>query len=181
MSDVDLLELAGHQHGYFTTAQAETAGISRRALVGREHRGLIERAAHGLYRLRQYPMTSMDNFYALQASVPAATFSHDTALELYALSDVLPTTIHVTVPPESGLKPRPGITVHRSRIDPRDRTLRDDLWLTSLARTLLDCARAGTDAEQLLAALAAGRELGLLPPETLARLDGVCPFAGRIW
>ena len=180
MSDGELLEVAGQQHGYFTTAQAEAAGISRRALVGRLRKGVIERAYHGLYRLRQYPPTPRDEFYAFQASAPGATFSHDTALEFYGLSDVLATTIHVTVPPSSGLKPRPGLTIHRSRIDPRDRVLRDDLWLTSVARTLLDCARLGTDAEQLLAALEAGRERGLLGRDALARLTNTYPFAVRI-
>ena len=180
MSDGQLLEVAGQQHGYFTTAQAEAAGISRRALVGRRRKGLIERAAHGLYRLRQYPPTPRDEYYALQAGAPAATFSHDTALELYGFSDVLPSTIHLTVPPSSGLKPRRVITIHRSKLDPRDRVLRDDLWLTSLSRTLLDCARLGTDAEQLLAALEAGRERGLLGRDALVRLANTYPYAGRV-
>ena len=180
MSDSELLELAGHQHGYFTTAQAGAAGISRRALAGRLLKGLIERDSHGVYRLRQYPPTPRDEFYALQASVPRATFSHDIALEFYGLSDVLPATIHVTVPPSSGLKPRPGVTIHRSKIAPRDRVLRDDIWLTSLPRTLLDCARLGTDSEQLLAALEAGRERGLLGRDDLARLTNTYPFAGKI-
>jgi hypothetical protein len=86
----------------------------------------------------------------------------------------------VTVPPSSGLKPRPGVTIHRSKIAPLDRVLRDDLWLTSLPRTLLDCARLGTDPEQLLAALEAGRERGLLGPDALARLTNTYPFAGKI-
>ena len=180
MSEIGLLELAGQQHGYFTTAQAEAAGISRRALAGRQQKGLIERASHGLYRLRQYPPTPRDEFYALQTSAPGATFSHDTALEFYGLSDVLPTTIHATVPASSGLKPRPGITIHRSKLDPCDRVLRDDLWLTSLPRTFLDCARLGTDSEQLLAALEAGRERGLLGRDAMTRLAGTYPFAGRI-
>lgn len=180
MSDSQLLELAGQQHGYFTTAQAEAAGISRRALVGRLLRGLIERDSRGVYRFTQYPPTPRDEFYAFQASAPGATFSHDTALEFYGLSDVLPTTIYVTVPPSSGLKPRPGITIHRSKLDPRDRVLRDDLWLTSLPRTLLDCARRGTDSGQLLAALEAGCERGLLGRDALARLTSTYPFMGRI-
>ena len=180
MSEIELLELAGQQHGYFTTAQAATAGISRRALAGRQRKGLLERASHGVYRLRHYPPTPRDEFYALQVSVPGATFSHDTALECYGLSDVLPSTIHVIVLASSGLKPRPGITIHRSKLDPRDRILRDDLWLTSLPRTLLDSARLGTDSEQLLAALEAGRKRGLLGPDELARLAGTYPFAGRI-
>ena len=180
MSEIALLELAGQQHGYFTTAQAESAGVSRRALAGRQRKGLLERTSHGTYRLPQYPPSPRDEFYALQTSAPGATFSHETALGFFDLSDVLPTTIHVTVDPSSGLKPRRGVTIHRSRIEPRDRVLRDDLWLTSLPRTLLDCARLGTDAEQLLGALEAGRERGLLGGDDLKRLSRTYPFEGTL-
>jgi len=177
MAEIDLLTLAGRQHGYFTTAQAQAAGISRRALAGRHQRGLVERAAFGLYRLPQFPASPRDELYGLQTVAPSATFSHDTALELYGLTDLLARTIHLTVAPESGLKPRRGITIHRSRIEPRDRTFRDDLWLTSLPRTLVDCARIGTDAEQLLLALREGRERGLLSERDLERLAPLYPFS----
>ncbi len=177
MSDAELLTLAGRQHGYFTTAQAEAAGISRRALLGRHRKGLLERAAFGLYRLPQFPASPLDELYALQAIAPAATFSHETALQLYGLSDVLPTTIHLTVAPASGLKPRSGVTIHRSRIEPGDRILRDDLWLTSPRRTLADCARIGSDPEQLLAALAEGRERGMLARNDLQSLAPIYPFS----
>lgn len=180
MSEIDLLELAGQQHGYFTTAQAEVAGVSRRALVGRQRKGLLDRTFFGTYRLRQYMSGPRDEFYALQTSAPEATFSHETALEFYELSDVLPTTIHVTMAPSSGLKPRRGVTIHRSRIEPNDRVLRDDLWLTSLPRTLLDCARLGTDSEQLLVALETGRERGLLGRDDLERLWHTFPFMGAL-
>jgi predicted transcriptional regulator of viral defense system len=180
MSEPELLTLAGSQHGYFTTAQAGAAGISRRALLGRHRKGLLERAAFGLYRLPQFPAGPLDELYALQAIVPAATFSHETALQLYGLSDVLPKTIHLTVAPESGLKPRTGVTIHRSRIEPGDRILRDDLWLTSLGRTLADCTRIGTDAEQLLAALAEGRDRGMLTADDLLDLTRLYPFSGAL-
>ena len=117
----------------------------------------------------------------MQAIAPGATFSHETALQLYGLSDVLPTTIHLTVAPESGLKPRPGVTIHRSRMESDDRILRDDLWLTSLRRTLADCARIGTDAEQLLAALAEGRDRGMLTPDDLLDLTPLYPFSSALW
>ena len=176
MSDADLLELAGQQHGFFTTTQAKIAGVSRRALVGRHRNGLIARESHGVYRLAQFPPTPRDELYALQVSVSGATFSHDTALEIYGLSDVLSTTIHLTIQPASGIKPRRGVTIHRSNLDPLDRILRDDIWLTSLQRTLLDCARFGTDAEQLIAAFQAGRERGLLGEDSTARLSSTYPF-----
>jgi predicted transcriptional regulator of viral defense system len=178
MSEADLLTLAGRQHGYFTTAQAGAAGISRRALVGRHKAARLEHAAFGLYRLPQFPDGPLDELYALQVIAPGGAFSHETALERYALADVLPRTIHLTIPPESGLKPRPRLTIHRSRIEPCDRILRDDLWLTSLRRTLADCARTGTDPDQLLAALEEGRNRGLLSRDDLLILARVHPFSG---
>ncbi len=178
MSELELLILAGSQRGYFTTAQAEAAGISRRALLGRHRKGLLEHPAFGLYRLPQFPPGPLDELHALQAIASGATFSHETALQLYGVSDVLPRTIHLTVAPEAGLKPRSGVTIHRSRIRPDDRILRDDLWLTSLRRTLADCARTGTDAEQLLAALAKGRERGLLTADDMRSLALLYPYSG---
>jgi predicted transcriptional regulator of viral defense system len=177
MSDPELLVIAGRQHGYFTTAQAEAAGISRRALVGRRRKGLLERAAFGLYRLPQFPASPLDELYALQAIAPGATFSHETALQLYVLADILPRTIHVTVGPEAGLKPRPGVTIHRSRIAAEDRILRDDLWLTSVRRTLVDCARLGVDPDQLLAALGEAHDRGLLAAVDRHDLARLYPYS----
>ncbi len=176
MDESNLLQLAAAQHGYFSTAQAAAAGISRRALVDRVRRGVIERAAHGVYRLAGTPASHLDSFYAFSVEAPSATFSHDTALELYGVSDVLPRTIHVTVPPGSGLKPRPGYTIHRSVIAPSERVLRDGVWVTSLARTLADCAKSGTDPEQLVAALSEGRERAMLTADDITRLRRLYPF-----
>lgn len=176
MNESDLLQLAAAQQGYFSTAQAAAAGISRRALVDRVRRGVIERAAHGVYRLAGTPATRLDSFYAFSVAAPSATFSHDTALELYGVSDVLPRTVHVTVPPGSGLKPRPGYTIHRSVIPPSERVLRDGVWVTSLARTLADCAKGGTDPGQLVAALFEGRERAMLTPDDITRLRRLYPF-----
>jgi predicted transcriptional regulator of viral defense system len=176
MPETDLLYLAAAQHGYFSTAQAAAAGISRRALVDRVRRGVIERVAHGVYRLAGTPASQLDGFYAFSVEAPSATFSHDTALELYGVSDVLPRTVHVTVPPGSGLKPRPGYTIHRSAIGPAERVLRDGVWVTSLARTLVDCAREGTDPDQLVAALAEGRERAMLTADEVIRLRRLYPF-----
>lgn len=176
MAESDLLHLAAAQHGYFSTAQAAAAGISRRALVDRARRGLVERVAHGVYRLAGTPASPLDGFYAFSVQAPSATFSHDTALELYGVSDVLPRTVHITVPPGSGLKPRPGYTIHRSAIGPAERVLRDGVWVTSFARTLADCAKGGTDPDQLLAAFVEGHERALLSAEDIARLGRLYPF-----
>ena len=78
--------------------------------------------------------------------------------------------------PGSGLKPRPGFTIHRSVVAPAERVLRDRVWVTSLARTLADCAKGGTDPDLLLAALAEGRERAMLTADDLVRLRRLYPF-----
>lgn len=175
MSDADLLRVAAEQHGFFTSAQANAAGVSYRALTARQHRGVIMRIEYGLYRLASYAETSLDRLYALQVGVPAAVFSHETALEIYGLSDVIAQSIHVIVPSPSGVKGRAGVTVHRSSLMPGEKTVRRELRVTSLARTLADCARIGTDAEQLRTAAREGQRLMLLNERDIARLSCAYP------
>lgn len=170
MSDARLLEIAAYQHGYFTAAQAIAEGVSYRALTARRQRGAIERVEHGLYRLRHYPITPRDEMHAIGTLMPSAAFSHETALQIWGLSDVLPRTIHVTIPPASGIKPRPGMTIHRSVLDAADIVIRDDLRVTAVVRTLLDAARDGTDPGQLHAAWDEGRARGLFRQTDLDRL-----------
>jgi predicted transcriptional regulator of viral defense system len=175
MSEADLLRAAAHQHGFFTAAQALAAGVSYRSLTDRCRRGVITRIEYGLYRLGSYAETPLDHLYALQVGVPSAVFSHETALELYGLSDVIAQSIHVIVPPDSGVKRRSGVTVHRSQLMAHEETTRNELRLTSLARTIADCARSGTDTTQLRAAALEGERLMLLNQSDLSRLSRTYP------
>lgn len=179
MSWDDLLAIAAGQHGYFTTAQAAEHGISRRALTWRTQHGSAERTGHGLYRLPHWPIDADDEFYALQALAPFGTFSHETALSLLGLSDIIPSTIHFTIPETSRLRPRPGVTLHRSRHGASiDRTLRDGLWVNTARRALLDAAREGTDPDQLVSAARDARERAMLTPDDMAELRRNRPFDG---
>ncbi len=179
MSWDELLSTAAAQHGYFTTAQAAEHGISRRALTWRTQHGSAERVGHGLYRLPHSPVDAADELYALQALAPFGTFSHDTALTLLGLSDIIPSTIHITIPETSRLRPRPGVTLHRSRHDAMtDRTLRDGLWVSTARRALLDAARQGADPDQLVSAGRDARARAMLTPDDLAELRRHPPFEG---
>ena len=179
MSWEDLLQTAAAQHGYFTTAQAAEHGISRRALTWRAQHGSAERAAHGLYRLPHWPAGPDDELHALQALAPSGTFSHDTALTLLGLSDIIPSAVHLTIPETSRLRPRPGVTLHRSRHGaPTDRALRDGLWVSTPRRALLDAAREGADPDQLVSAARDARDRAMLTPDDLAELRQHAPFAG---
>jgi predicted transcriptional regulator of viral defense system len=179
MSWEDLLATAAAQHGYFTTEQAAEHGISRRALTWRAQQGSAQRVGHGLYRLPHWPPDPSDELYALQAIAPFGTFSHDTALTLLGLTDIIPSSIHFTIPETSRLRSRPGVTLHRSRRGAMtDRTLRDGLWVSTARRALLDAAREGADPDQLVSAARDARARALLTPADLAELRGQAPFAG---
>lgn len=179
MSWDDLLSTAAAQHGYFTTELAAEHGISRRALTWRVQKGSGERIAHGLYRLPHWPIGPDDELYALQALAPFGTFSHETALTLLGLSDIIPATIQFTIPETSRLRPRRGVTFHRSRRGAMtDRALRDGLWVSTARRALLDAAREGADPDQLVSAARDARARAMLTPDDLAELRRHAPFAG---
>ncbi|MEX2486376.1 MAG: hypothetical protein WD377_02035, partial [Nitriliruptoraceae bacterium] len=85
-----------------------------------------------------------------------AAASHETALAIYELADVMPANIHVTVPqPFRGR--RTGVTIHHAAIGEHDRTTRAGVPVTTVERTIVDVMRhSGTDlaaeaAEQALA------------------------------
>ncbi len=179
MSWDDLLATAAPQHSYFTTAQAADHGISRRALTWRTAHGSAERASHGLYRLSHWPIGPGDDLYALQALARFGTFSHQTALTLLGLTDIIPSTIHFTIPETSRLRSRPGVTLHRSRHGAMtDRALRDGLWVSTARRALVDAAREGADPDQLVSAARDAQARAMLTPDDVAELRRHAPFAG---
>jgi len=73
---------------------------------------------------------------------PKSAVSHESALALYDLSDVLPAGVHVTVP-RTASRRRKGIRLHTSRLRPADVVKREGLPVTSVPRTIADVARAG--------------------------------------
>lgn len=171
MSYADLLRIAGEQRGYLTTEQAEKAGISRRALNHRAKLGELDHAAYGLWRLSAWPASPEDELYALQALAPFGTFSHETALSLLGLGDVIPSEIHMTIPETSRIRPRAGLRLHRSRLGAeRARILRDGLQISTPRQAIEDAAAAGMDPDHLRQAINDAKARGMLTSSDLARL-----------
>ncbi len=78
--------------------------------------GGLRRVGHSIYRLVRSPATSdADLVIAWLETGPASAISHDSALDLYHLSDALPAEIHCHRA-TGGLVPRPGILPHIRRI-----------------------------------------------------------------
>jgi predicted transcriptional regulator of viral defense system len=170
-----LYDLAADQHGYFTVAQAREGGVSRMALVMMARRGTVERVSHGVYRLAQFPVSTVGQY--LEATLwpgggVQGVISHETALSLYEVSDVSPARIHVTVPRafRTHRMVPAHLVLHRADLDELDTDVIEGIPVTTLERTVRDCASAHLGAGLLRDAIADGRRLGLLSRSAAQKL-----------
>jgi len=139
-----LYETALAQEGHFTTQQALDAGYSSQLLVKYLNSGKIIRIRRTVYRLKHFPPGQQEDLVALWLwSDRAGIFSHETALMLHELSDVLPARAHLTVPARwrrRRLQVPDGVVLHYADVPKRDRAWVGAVPVTSPARTLTDCA-----------------------------------------
>lgn len=176
MSDVDhggLYRQAEAQAGYFTAQQAVNAGMDRSTL--RHHArpgGRYERARRGLYRLRHFPSSPYEHVMAawLPLRDAGAVVSHESALELHELSDVIPDAVHLSLPrSERGQRRRAGVRLHTLNRPPEKAEVREIVGLpvTSPERTIVDALEAGAQPEQIEMAVRQALERGLTTPRRL--------------
>lgn len=161
-----LFEIASEQGGYFTARQATTCGFSKASLSYHARRGRFLRVKRGLYRLSQYPASPREDVLAawLGAGRDDALVSHESALDILGLSDVVPERVHVTVPRSRRYRPTsPGVAIHTTTrpLSAGDVVTRDGILVTSPARSIVDAADAGTAPEQVVKAAREAIERGL--------------------
>lgn len=99
-----LYDIASLQQGYFTASQAKQAGYSDSRFAYHVKKGNWIKEGRGIYRLANYPVGERPDlvFWSLwsanrQGRVQGV-FSHQTALAIHELSDVMPAKYHITVP-----------------------------------------------------------------------------------
>jgi predicted transcriptional regulator of viral defense system len=169
-----LFGIVAAQDGLFTTQQAEEAGYSDQLLVHHVNSGNFRRVRRGIYRLVHYPMGEHEEFVEIWLwSERAGVFSHETALALHDLSDVLPAKIHLTLPSASRRRRRrvpEGIVLHHADVTDAERAWHGAVPITSPLRTLIDCARAATSPEILEVAVAQALRRGLIAADEAERV-----------
>jgi len=75
-----LFHIAEAQAGYFTAAQARSAGFTRSLLAYHVRRGLFERIGRGVYRLKRFPASPHEDLFAACLRVgPQAVISRQRA------------------------------------------------------------------------------------------------------
>ncbi len=173
-----LYEIACEQSGVFTAKQAVEAGFDARNHPYHVKAGYWEKAHRGIYRLVQFPIEpSMQ--YAVwslwscnREGKLQGVYSHETALNIYDLSDLDPPKLHMTVPPSfrRGAAIPEVLVLHRG-------TLRSEEWregagyrVTTPVRTLSDVLSSDTVSEEFIYQMVReGLSRGMYPKHELAR------------
>jgi predicted transcriptional regulator of viral defense system len=179
-----LYETASGQEGHFTTRQAADAGYSPQLLHKHLRAGRVARVRRGVYRVVYFPSGEHEDLAAIWLwSERAGVFSHQTALALQGLSDVLPEQIHLTLPVEwrrRRFRVPKGVVLHHAGVADGERSWIGPVPVTTPRRTLNDCARHHALPPELLrqAALQALKR-GLVAQRDLGEVNrALAPFGG---
>jgi predicted transcriptional regulator of viral defense system len=158
-----LYEFAASQGGYFTATQARAAGYPKQLQYYHTRRGNWVREDRGIYRLCPWPGGSFDDLIRWTLwSGGAAVFSHQTAMAVHEISDLMPARISAIVPPGFRKKPPQGIVLYRDRLNPQEIEPREGFHVTTPLRTVRDAARVAVDPERLAHAVLDAIRKGLL-------------------
>ncbi len=181
-----LESLAYSQDGYFTARQAADLGFSSQLLAHHVGTGRFERVRRGLYRLSPYPSSPHDAIRAqwLALGPGRAVVSHESALELLGLADVIPSDVHLIVPRRHrGFRPPEGVVLHTTvaPLPPSDVVQRQGFLVTAPARSIVDAAEWGTAPEQIEASVHQALDRGLTTTSELrAAMAGRGPRVKRM-
>jgi len=178
-----LYETAAAQGGLFTTKQAAEGGYSPQLLVHHVHSGKMSRVQRGIYRLVHFPAGAHEELVtAWLWSDRAGVLSHQTALALLGLSDILPAHVHVTLPTawsKRRFRVPLDVVLHHADVAAEERAWFGPVPITSPRRTLVDCANAALSPEVLRQATQQALRRGLVARDELADVDrALAPFGG---
>jgi predicted transcriptional regulator of viral defense system len=166
-----LFEIAEGQQGYFTAKQAETAGFDKKNHHYHVHSGSWIRACRGVYRLSKFPIAEHPDMITWslwsrdRSDHPQGVYSHETALSVYKLSDLMPAKLHMTVPPEFRRNAAiPEVLVlHRGRLQDQDIESMQGFRVTRPLKTIADLIAAGdVPADHLQQAVRQAVQRGLI-------------------
>lgn len=169
-----LFEVAQAQAGYFTTQQAAAAGYSPQLLAYLGSKK-VARMRRGIYRLVHFPASDYEDLVVFWLwSEQAGVFSHETALALHDLSDVLPGKVHLTLPASwrrRRLRVPMGLVLHFADVGAADRASFSAVPVTAPLRTLRDCIEANAAPSHVRQAILQARRRGLIAARDEARLE----------
>jgi very-short-patch-repair endonuclease len=144
--DTRIAEIATRQHGLVRTSDLRAIGVSAAAASRRRARGLLHRIYRGVDAVGHTALSREGRWLApVFAAGEGAALSHLAAAEAWRIGRAKGAT-DVTAPRRVRIG---GVRVHHAKhLDPRDVTVRNDIPVTTVARTIVDLAEIRT-VEQL--------------------------------
>lgn len=146
-----LTTLAASQGGYFTSKQAAAIRYTAPKRNYHVHVGNWVRERRGIFRLSTQSLPARPDLILWwlwsrnRRDQPEGVYSHQTALSLHELTDVMPSRLHMTVPKtfrRSAAIPK-SVVLHLSDLPASDVERIDGVPATKALRTLLDVAASG--------------------------------------
>jgi predicted transcriptional regulator of viral defense system len=170
-----LARVARQQGGYFSAGQALQVGYSYPSQRYHTARGDWLRVDRGIYRLPDWPATQHEDLVRWSLwSRGRGVVSHDTALAVHELGDVMPARVHLTVPP--GFRSRsPAVTLHVAALDEAEVERFEGFAVTTPLRSSLDAAAGGLEVDRLARVLEDALDRGLV---TVGQLRGAADRFG---
>ena len=172
-----LYQIAVDQQGFFTTKQAKAAGFAENTHTYHVQAGNWIREHRGIYRLASFPRGERPDLmlWSLwsrnRGEARQGVFSHQTALSLYDLSDVMPANLHMTVPENfrrNSEIPR-VLVLHYADLPQSDIGAVHGVRVTKPMRTILDLLEHGeVPLATLRQALREGLRRGLIRRSEIA-------------
>ncbi|MDP1836733.1 MAG: hypothetical protein Q8K75_12510 [Chlamydiales bacterium] len=172
MSNKDkLFQIADSQQGYFTSQQAEKSGFSRSNFNLKVKSGEWLKSLRGIYRLANYPVTDRSELvlWSLWSrgknGQPQGVWSHETALDIHEISDLMPSKMHLSVPPgfRKSTPIPPHLKLHTATLKDSDVEVRQGYRITKPLRTLMDVIEEGkVSDDQVILAMKEALDRGIL-------------------
>lgn len=175
----DLFEIADRQQGYFTSQQAEECGFSRSNFHFKLRSREWIKEQRGIYRLARYPVSERPELVLWtlwsrdKKGNPQGVWSHETALDIHELSDMMPAKMHLSVPTRfrRRIEIPKNLYLHFADLIESDTETRQGFKVTTPLRTLIDIIDEGiVPQEQVTQAIREALQRGLISRGQLTQI-----------
>ena len=174
-----LYGIASLQQGYFTARQAKEAGYADSRFAYHIKKGRWVREGRGIYRLANYPIGDRPDlvYWSLwscnRTGNVQGVFSHQTALAIHDLSDVMPAKYHLSVPTRFRRYhlPPENLILHFTNLRPEEVWEFEGYKVTTPERTICDVLLDEEISEELvIQAISDGFNKGVISQAQVAKL-----------